>query len=87
VIHTPQELIVPAGTLPHQVAGLVEPGGGRKRAGDELPGRDLRLIVISQSQPVAADVNLTVNADWDGLAVAVKDVDQRVGNGLAYGDA
>ena len=79
-----QQLDVAVGTEPRQVARAVQALPGRERVGDEVFGRQRRLVQVATRQAGATDEQLTGHAHRHRLAVAAQHITLRVRDRPAY---
>ena len=84
-----EELDVPIGPIAGQVAGLVHSCAwlGAEGVRNKLLGGQVRPVQIPSGQARSADMQMTVNADRNGVAVLVQNVDRPVGEGTTDGHA
>ena len=87
VIGTAEELDHPIGPKAGEIARLVHSGCrlGTERVWNKFLCGQFRPIQIASGQPFSADMQVTVNADRNGVAVSVQYIDRAVNEGTTNG--
>jgi hypothetical protein len=88
VIQTTEELDIPAGKLPAHVTAAVHPASGLAEwIWHETFGCQSRTIKVPPRETCSGNVDFTYGPCGDRFKILVKDVDARVRNRLANGEA
>src|SRR6185436_20137896 len=88
VIHPPEELDFAAAIELDQVARAIEPLPGHiaDAVRHEAVGREIRPAQIAAGEPFTPGIELTGNADRNGLQMSVEHINPGAGDDAAEGD-